>query len=235
MPYRVLTEFEGLFAGQPYKHRNSSLGDFVAMHLYEDLVDLGRSTKLEARVSGQNRVLSTANLRQGIRGRRGDGTFGEVVPGVPIVTDPGFRVARGKVATIEIGVEMKILAKAMIKQIDRVTGDLQKQVAHFQRGSGNPISIALVGINHAPHAVGYEGERSFRTDGSANRHPIQEAADAERRLLANASPAYEEFIVLHYAATNESPFTFSWVNFQRTHADYGAMLVRVSREYDRRF
>lgn len=34
-------------------------------------------------------------------------------------------------ATIEIGVEVKILAKAMIKQIDRVTGDLTKQVGQY--------------------------------------------------------------------------------------------------------
>jgi hypothetical protein len=38
----------------------------------------------------------------------------------------------------------------MIKQIDRVTGDLQKQVPQFPRGGGNPICVALVGINHAP-------------------------------------------------------------------------------------
>ena len=235
MSYRVLTEFEQLFAGHPYLHRNSRLGDFVAMHLYEDLVALDRSTKLRPRVQAHERILNTANLRQGISARRGDGTFGETVPGTPIIVDPGYAVARGNVATVEIGVEMKILAKAMIKQIDRVIGDLQKQVTHFRRGGGNPICAALVGINHAPYTIGYEGERAFRTGARSNRHPIQEAAEAERRLLSSAAPSYDEFIILHYSATNDPPFPFSWINYNRTHADYGAALVRISREYDRRF
>lgn len=235
MPHRLLTEFENLFAGKKYIHRDSSRGDFVAMHLYEDLATLNRSMKLLPRIQAKDRILSTKNLRQGIKARRGDGTFGEVVPGTPVISDPGFQVARGVVATVEIGAEMKILAKAMIKQIDRVTGDLQKQVPQFKRGAGNPICVALIGINHAPYAVGYEGDRAYRTDGTANRHPTQEAADASQRLLRDVAPLYDEFILLHYSATNESPFPFSWVNFDQTSADYGAALVRISREYDRRF
>jgi hypothetical protein len=235
VPYRLLTEFENLFAGKKYIHRDASRGDFVAMHLYEDLAGLNLSSKLLPRIQANNRILSTKNLRQGIKARRGDGTFGEVVPGTPVISDPGFQVARGVVATVEIGAETKILAKAMIKQIDRVTGDLQKQIPQFKRGAGNPICVALVGINHAPYAVGYEGDRAYRTDGKANRHPIQEAADAAQRLLRDVAPLYDEFIVLHYSATNEEPFPFSWVNFDQTYADYGAALVRISREYDRRF
>lgn len=235
MPYRLLTEFENLFTGKKYIHRDSSRGDFVAMHLYEDLAALNRSSKLLPRIQAEDRILSTKNLRQGIKARRGDGTFGEVVPGTPVISDAGFQVARGIVATVEIGAEMKILAKAMIKQIDRVTGDLQKQVPQFKRGSGDPICVALVGINHAPYAVGYEGDRAYRTDGKANRHPVQEAADASQRLLRDVAPLYDEFILLHYSATNDEPFPFSWVNFDQTSADYGAALVRISREYDRRF
>lgn len=235
MPYRLLTEFENLFAGKPYLHRDSSRGDFVSMHLYEDLAALDRSTKLLPRIQAQDRVISTRNLRQGIRSRRGDGSFGEVVPGTLTVVDPGFLVARGNVATIEIGVEMKILAKAMIKQIDRVMGDLLKQVSHFKRGSSDAICVGVVGINHAPYATGYEGNRAFKTDGRADRHPIQEAADATQRLLRDVAPAYDEFVLIHYSATNESPYPFSWVNFAETHANYGAALVRISREYDRRF
>jgi hypothetical protein len=230
-----LTEFEGLFAGRAYQHRNSRLGDFVAMHLYEDLVVLRRSSKLLPRVRDESRILNTANVRLGISARRGDGTFGEAVPGTPTITDPGYAVARGKVATVEIGVEMKILAKAMIKQIDRVIGDLQKQVAHFRRGGGNPICVALVGINHAPYAIGYEGERAYRTDGKSHRHPIQEAAEAERRLLHEAKPSYDEFVILHYSATNDAPFPFAWIDYQKTYAEYGAALVRISRQYDQRF
>jgi hypothetical protein len=235
VPYRLLTEFQNLFDGKAYLHRNSSLGDFVAMHFYEDLVDLHRSTKLTGRVESREWVINTANRRQGIQARRGDGTFGEIVPNEKFVVDAGYQVARGKVATVEIGIEVKILAKAMIKQIDRVIGDLQKQVAQFKRGAGNPICVAIVGVNHAQYTVGYEGDRAFKTDGKGNRHPFQEAAEAERRLTANAAPYFDEFILLPYIATNEPPFQFSWFNYTLTSQNYGASLVRISREYDKRF
>ena len=58
------------------------------------------------------------------------------------LTDAGYLVARGPIATVEIGIEVKILAKAMIKQIDRVINDLRNQVVQFKRGGGNPICIA---------------------------------------------------------------------------------------------
>ncbi len=235
MSYRLLAEFQNLFDGRAYLHRNSSLGDFVAMHLYEDLVVLDKSTKLKTRVESKEWVLNTENKRQGIKARRGDGTFGEIVPNEKPITDPGYLVSRGKVATIEIGSEVKILSKAMIKQIDRVIGDLQKQIMQFRRGGGNPICVAIVGVNHAPYAVGYEGERAFRTDGRGNRHPYQEAPEAERRLIADAAPHFDEFIILHYSATNEPPYPFSWINLTLTSQNYGSSLVRIIREYDRRF
>ena len=205
------------------------------MHLYEDLVGLNRSTKLNMRVASKDGVINTANKRQGIQARRGDGTFGEIVPGETAITDPGFAVSRAIVATVEIGSEVKILAKAMIKQIDRVINDLQNQVAQFRRGAGTPICVGIVGINHAPYCTSYEGTRSFKTDGKANRHPFQEAPEAEKRLLAQAKSSYDEFIILHYSATNESPYTFSWVDYIHTSRDYGSALVRICREYDRRF
>ncbi len=235
MSYRLLDEYERVFRGQKYLHRNSSLGDFVAMHLLEDIVALKKSTKLEERVVSGGWVLNTANKRQGVTARRGDGTFGEIVPGEVPITDEGYLIARGRVATVEIGIEVKILSKAMIKQIDRVIGDLQKQVEHFRRGAGNPICVAIVGINHAAYTVGYEGDRAFKTDGKANRHPCQEAHEAERRLRAEAAPRFDEFVILRYSATNEDPFPFSWVDPTLTSQDYGSSLVRIIREYDRRF
>jgi hypothetical protein len=233
--YRLLNEFQRLFDGRAYLHRKSNQGDLVAGQLFEDLVALGKSSKLNERVASKDWVVNTANRRQGISARRGDGTFGEIVPRETAISDADYRVARGRVATIEIGVEVKILAKAMLKQIDRVIGDLQKQVAHFRRGGGNPICVAVVGINRAPYTVGYEGERAFRTDGKANRHPQQEAPEAERRLLADAAPHYDEFVVLHYTATNELPFPFRWGDFTLTSQNYGSALLRISREYERRF
>ena len=48
LEYRLLAEFRRLFEAKPYKHRASNQGDFVALHLYEDLVTINRSPKLIA-------------------------------------------------------------------------------------------------------------------------------------------------------------------------------------------
>ena len=234
--YRLLAEFRRLFEGRIYRHRSSNQGDFVAMHLYEDLYAINRSSNLAEAIRLQESVLNAQNRTRGIKARRGDGTFGEIVPGEKPITDAGFSVARGPIATVEIGVEVKILAKAMIKQIDRVTGDLLKQVAHFKRGGQTAISVGVVGINHAAHTVGYEKDRATRTTGKGGfPHPFQEAGDAEHRLRADAAPAFDEFIVLRYRATNEDPFPFEWVDYNATRQDYAAAFARISREYQARF
>lgn len=137
---------------------------------------------------------------------------------------------------MEIGAETKILAKAMIKQIDRVIGDLQRQAEFFRKKSVSPICVGIVGINHAPLYTSFERRRRFTTDGSSgHRHPIQEAPEAERRLMAEASSAFDEFIILRFMATNAPPYPFEWVNAVRTGQEYGAALTRISIEYDRRF
>src|SRR5689334_13868168 len=38
--YRLLIEFRRLFEGKIYKHRASHQGDYVAMHLFEDLISI---------------------------------------------------------------------------------------------------------------------------------------------------------------------------------------------------
>jgi hypothetical protein len=138
-------------------------------------------------------------------------------------------------ATVEIGIEVKILMKALIKQIDRVMSDLVKQVPHFRRGGGQPICVAIVGINHADHCTSYEGERQHKTDGKKHKHPVQEAEIAEERIVKDARPAFDEMLILRLRETNEPPFTFEGVNRQETVMDYGAILTRVSRLYDQRF
>jgi hypothetical protein len=235
--YRLLTEFRRLFEDKIYKHRDSSPGDFVAMHLYEDLVTINRSPNLiEAAINRKDRVLNVQNRRRGVAARRGDGTFGEVIPGETPITDPGYLVARGPIATVEIGVEVKVLAKAMIKQIDRVINDLRNQVVQFRHGGGNPICIAVVGINQAESTIGYEGDRPFPTTGKQGfLHPCQEAPEAERRLRAAAAPDFDEFIVLRFKATNAPPFPFEWVNYNETRLDYAAALSRISARYQQRF
>jgi hypothetical protein len=233
--YKLLEAFRWLFDGKRYLHRNSTQGDRVASQLYEDLFDIGKSKVLSERVAEHESVLNAENLRQGVKARRGDGTFGELIPNVVAVVDPGFSVARGPVATVEIGAEVKILMKAMNKQIDRVRSDLVGQVGQFQRGAGTPICVGIVGINQASYCVTYEKDRVYRTDGREYEHPYTEAAQAEEYLVSQAAPRFDEFLILRYRAVNEPPYPFEWADYSRTFNDYGAILTRISREYDRRF
>jgi hypothetical protein len=187
-------------------------------------------------VSNMSSVLNVKNKREGVDARRGDGTFGELIVGEEPKLDPGYKVARGPVATVEIGVEVKILAKAMIKQIDRVKSDLTHQVQHFGRkaGSSRPMCVAIVGINFAEVTTSYEGERSYRTDGGKYKHPIQEAEQASNRL-AGVAENYDEFLILRYRAQNVPPYSFDWVSQRETELNYGAALIRISNEYENRF
>jgi hypothetical protein len=233
--YALLHTFRSLFEGQKYSHRISSLGDKVASCVYEDLLRLGKSEKLLHRVQADERVVNLQNATVGVTRRRGDGTFGELVPGTEAIRFADFVVARGKIATIEIGAETKILAKAMIKQIDRVISDLRRQVEHFKYRNPAVICIALVGVNYAERYTSYEGRRKFATDGRVYKHPIQEAEEAVRRLLDKVRPEYDEFLGLPFRASNVRPFPFEWVDERRLTEEYAALLTRVSREYDRRF
>lgn len=235
MPYLLLHRFRQLFDGVEYHHRDSSLGDSVAWYFFEDLYALRRSPQFNARVSAGERVLNLRNTLRGVRARRGDATFGEIVPGSEPVAAAGFMIPRGEIATAEIAIEVKILAKAMIKQIDRVIGDLTRQVQQFGTAGGSPISIGIVAINYADRYTSYEGERQWPTDGRKHRHPIQEATEAESRLLARAAPAFDEFLVLRFRVRNEPPFAFEWVDEARSGLDYGAVLTRVLRKYESRF
>ncbi|MGB2589654.1 MAG: hypothetical protein WBG02_07230 [Candidatus Acidiferrum sp.] len=205
----------------------------MAMHLYEDLFSIDRSPRLVRDIAERRCVLNVGNKRHGVKARRGDGTFGEIVPGEAAISDESFRVARGLIATVEVGVEVKILAKAMIKQIDRVINDLRNQVVEFRKGGGNPICVGIVGVNSAERYVGYEGEaRKYPTTGKGGfLHPSQEAHEAERRLRDLAAPHFDEFLVLRFRATNENPFPFEWVDQAETVRDYASALVRISSRY----
>src|SRR6266404_8944277 len=218
--FALLTTFKRLFEGTQYKHRDSSLGDLVASMLYEDLVSLGKSDKIAGRVNKHERVVNLANRTVGRPSRRGDGTFGELVPTAVAITEAGLLVARGEVANIEIGTETKILAKAMIKQIDRVIGDLIRQVEEFKRTGGSPICVGIVGVNCAPTYTSYEGERQWPTDGKKHKHPMQEAAEAERRLINRAAEKFDEFQILRFRATNVATFPFGWMDLEKTSKEY---------------
>jgi len=247
--YRLLNEFESLFKGKPYQHRASNQNDLICAEFFEDLLTLARSPKFVAHVESKQCVVNAGNKVHGVRARRGDGTFGELVPGETPTLSKDYQVSRGIIATIEIGAECKVLSKAMIKQIGRVMNDMRDQVAQFRRGTGSkPITVAIVGVNHADHTVGYEGSQTWKTGwvervnaatGRAQRqyhkHPIEEAAEAIKRLTQEVRPHYDEMLVLRYKATNEMPFPFNWVDISETQRDYAALLTKVSREYEQRF
>jgi len=155
--------------------------------------------------------------------------FGELIPGEKTESVTGFSVLRGPVATIEIGVEVKILATAMIKQIDRVINDLRNQASVFTKLNSNAISIAVVGVNYSYGYLSFEGERSFRSE------PIREAKRAQERLEQGARDAFDEFIVLPFAITNEEPYPFAWTYERDTEQFYNSALLRVNNLYEKRF
>jgi len=233
--YQLLNAFRGVFEGKKYLHRNANLGDHVAAFLYEDLLALDRSPKLIARIKSGRAAVNAANKTVGKRARRGDGTFGEVVPGTPVVGVAGFLVPRGQIAAVEVGAETKILAKAMMKQIERVETALIGQTAQFKRSNRNAITVAFVGINYAPQYLSFEGTREFPTDGKKYKHPIQEASEAEKRLMTVVQPHFDEFVLLKYRVSNQPPYPFEWMNEAATKLEYAAALARISKEYEARF
>lgn len=116
-----------------------------------------------------------------------------------------------------------------------VQDSTESRTSRFRKTGGNPICVGIVGINHASSYTSYEGERAWPTDGKKHKHPIQEAREAESRVLSRAASQFDEFQFLRFRATNVDPFPFEWVDFERTRMEYSAMLLRISREYDQRF
>jgi hypothetical protein len=45
---------------------------------------------------------------------------------------------------------------------------------------------------------------------------------------------FDEFLVLRFRATNAAAFPFEWIDYRETFKDYGAILTRISREYEKR-
>lgn len=226
-------KFEATFRNGPYLHRNSQLGNRIADFLFDDLYLLRAGGRLRADVDAGEVALNPKGVSPGVKTRRGDGSFGPVVPGHTVKSYAGHVVPVATTAEVDIGAEVKILAKAMIKQVDRVISDLCRQAQHFKTKSPTAMPVGIVGINMANHYVSFERDRSYPTDGRQAPHPIQEAHEAERRLLERAEPCFDEFLVLPFRATNESPYPFEWVNPSATRDRYAAMLVRLLRSYDR--
>jgi hypothetical protein len=233
MPFRLLDGFRSIFDGQAYRHRASTQGDRLARLVYEDLYTLGHSALLKRRVDDLECIVNITNRVTGIKVRRGDGTFGESLPTVPGVKEQGFLVGVGPTANVQIGIEVKIIATAMIKQIDRVITDLRNQSIQFKSRNASAITIAVIGVNHSARYSSYEGERIFLAEGA--RSPAAEAPKAIKRLDAAVRGDYDELVVLPFQATNSVPFPFDWINFVSTESLYSAALIRVLRLYETRF
>jgi hypothetical protein len=228
---KLLEAFRRTFHGQVYLHRVSTVGDLVASYLFEDLLDLGRSSKYIARVRDHTIVVNSGNKIKGKAGRRGDGTLGELVPGAEAMLVEGYDVRRGPVATLEIGTETKILATKMTAQIDRVITDLKNQAAVFEAASPRSIKVGVVAINFADSYRGREGTRFF----DAKRPPAKEAPEIIRRINEHLRSTYDELLIIQFKATNKPPYPFEWVDEKETSLEYNSILLRVSAEYDRRF
>ncbi len=186
---------------------------------------------LSKRIADGLSVVNSPNRVVGRTGRRGDGTFGELIPGARSQREPGFSVARGPIATLEIGAEVKIVAKAMLKQIDRVMTDLSSQANTFESQTTDAIRVAIVGVNFSDSYVGYEKDRSY----PSKVPPSREAPKVIPRLEERVKPLYDELLILRFKATNSPPFPFEWVDEAALASTYGAALVRLSRLFDARF
>lgn len=235
MRYRLLEAFEALFSGKAYLHRSPTHGDRVAVELYEDLFVLNRSPSFAASVRRGACGVNVANRATGIAARRGDGSFGELLPHAVPVSEPDHAVMRGPIANIQIGVETKILATAIGKQVQERISSLIEQAQQFRARNPDCICVAIVGVNHAPAYVAYDGSRTTPTDGTKYPHPIQQAPAAMRKVHEKLKSVFDEVLALPFVATNISPFAFSWVDDKAVEDEYGAALIRLSQTYERRF
>ncbi len=231
MDYRLLTKFEETFRNGPYRHRDSQLGNRIGDCLFDDLYELRQDSRLRGDVDAGRSVLNPKGVSPGVTARRGDGSFGPLLPGYAPRLHVGHTVPIGPTAAVEIGAEVKILAKAMIKQIDRVISDLCGQATHFRSKSPHAVSVGLAGVNHAVRYLSFEGDREYPT-GQYGPHPIREAPEAIQRLRVRADGCFEEFLILPFVATNVPPYPFEWVNRTKLEDEYAAMLIRLLRRYE---
>lgn len=235
MPYKTLTSFEALFSGVFFNHRVHTNGDKVSINVFEDALATQASPKLTTRVAADHVVANAANRNAGINARRPDGTFGMRVQHVPAITIPGFAIKRGQTVSAQIGVEVKILSKAMSRQVGRVISDLRDGASEIRASNAQAITLAIVGINHAPYYVSMEGETEWRTTGSGRyKHPYQEAGRMEPMIRAALGQTFDEMLFLHFSATNDSPYPFAWVNSGQTNLLCGAIIGRIVQMYEQR-
>lgn len=114
--FRLLNRFEETFRNGPYLHRNSQLGNRIADFLFDDLYLLDTASRFRLDIDAGRVVLNPKGVSPGLRSRRGDGSLGPIVPGHSPQPYAGHAIPIGPTAEVDIGAEVKIVAKAMIKQ-----------------------------------------------------------------------------------------------------------------------
>jgi hypothetical protein len=77
--------------------------------------------------------------------------------------------------------------------------------------------------------------RPLHTSGSVVMWGKTVFAAAVVITLVILRPCASALIVLHYRASNVPPYPFEWIGLEARELDYGAILTRITREYDRRF
>lgn len=228
---RLLAAFAACFSGVKYNHRISTTGDRVAAYLYDDLYSLNGSPKLVSRIAAGHEVVNVANTVKGKAGRRGDGTFGQLVPGVQGTLGQEYLVRRGPIASLRIAAEAKFVVTKQLAQIDRVITDLRNQADTFRGQSRDVITVGITAVNFSDSYTSYEGDNVF----VAKYPPSRDAPETTARLESMAKPAFDEFLVMKFRATNVPPYPFEWVNEAETRMLYSSILLRLSNEYERRF
>ncbi len=138
------------------------------------------------------------------------------------------------VALTQIGTEVKIIATARLKQIDRVISDLVGSAQTLKEKSPNAITVGIAAVNYSESYTGVEGDREFPID-TKPESALREAEETARRLERFAGPPFDEFLLFKFKATNRTPYPFAWLNERGTVADYAAALVRIGALFESRF
>ena len=230
--FRLLETFRRTFAETRYIHRNSTLGNKIGRELFEDLLKHEVSVRYKEHVGQRSGVVNSGGKIVTPRAiRRNDSIFGKPPAGVTLdEADRRFFVAEGPVAEPRIGCEVKIIAKSLQKQIDRVINDLDGFVLRMKSLRQDCINVAVVGVNHESDYEGHEGERRFKHK-LKNREPLNGMAKLREELLGR----YDELLVFPFRASNQPPYPFAWLDRRQVDLDYGAALTRVGELYERRF
>lgn len=103
--------------------------------------------------------------------------------------------------------EVKVIAKSRLKQIDRVINDLKGSAILLKEKSAGAVTVGIAAVNFSEIYTGLEGEREFPTD-LKPESAVREAEATSARLEQFAAPCFDEFLLFRFRATNRSPYPF---------------------------